>query len=211
MSSEDWNSVVNVELGELQCRWVGCNCVFFFQAEDGIRDAQESRGLGDVYKRQVLSYPRPSDSYKLQNKMRDRLGIHMTPFTMEALQEARKRLQEGGTVLTGLDRPWEESSYRPKFFGRSAVLPVAYVQLAMRVGVPVVVVATYQTPDGFYCLDCTEPVTMVTSNDREKDILHNAELLLSLAEKFIRQYKDQWAMFYPVWPDALSEIKPLKG
>ena len=25
---------------------------FFCQAEDGIRDAQESRGLGDVYKRQ---------------------------------------------------------------------------------------------------------------------------------------------------------------
>eukprot|EP00658_Telonema_sp_P-2_P038278 TRINITY_DN27498_c0_g1_i1.p1 TRINITY_DN27498_c0_g1~~TRINITY_DN27498_c0_g1_i1.p1 ORF type:complete len:236 (+),score=58.69 TRINITY_DN27498_c0_g1_i1:43-750(+) len=32
---------------------------FFFQAEDGIRDAQESRGLGDVYKRQILEayYP----------------------------------------------------------------------------------------------------------------------------------------------------------
>ena len=28
---------------------------FFFQAEDGIRDAQESRGLGDVYKRQTFS------------------------------------------------------------------------------------------------------------------------------------------------------------
>ena len=26
---------------------------FLFQAEDGIRDAQESRGLGDVYKRQA--------------------------------------------------------------------------------------------------------------------------------------------------------------
>ncbi len=26
--------------------------IFFFQAEDGIRVAQESRGLGDVYKRQ---------------------------------------------------------------------------------------------------------------------------------------------------------------
>ena len=26
---------------------------FFFQAEDGIRVAQESRGLGDVYKRQI--------------------------------------------------------------------------------------------------------------------------------------------------------------
>eukprot|EP00658_Telonema_sp_P-2_P018074 TRINITY_DN17079_c0_g1_i1.p1 TRINITY_DN17079_c0_g1~~TRINITY_DN17079_c0_g1_i1.p1 ORF type:complete len:133 (-),score=43.75 TRINITY_DN17079_c0_g1_i1:69-467(-) len=29
-----------------------CLTFFFFQAEDGIRDAQESRGLGDVYKRQ---------------------------------------------------------------------------------------------------------------------------------------------------------------
>ena len=26
----------------------------FFQAEDGIRDVERSRGLGDVYKRQVL-------------------------------------------------------------------------------------------------------------------------------------------------------------
>ena len=29
--------------------WLG----FFFQAEDGIRDLVRSRGLGDVYKRQV--------------------------------------------------------------------------------------------------------------------------------------------------------------
>ena len=30
--------------------------VFFFQAEDGIRDLVRSRGLGDVYKRQALPY-----------------------------------------------------------------------------------------------------------------------------------------------------------
>ncbi len=29
---------------------------FFFQAGDGIRDAQESRGLGDEYKRQLTPY-----------------------------------------------------------------------------------------------------------------------------------------------------------
>ena len=28
--------------------------IFFFQAEDGIRDLVRSRGLGDVYKRQLL-------------------------------------------------------------------------------------------------------------------------------------------------------------
>ena len=30
--------------------------VFFFQAEDGIRDLVRSRGLGDVYKRQIETY-----------------------------------------------------------------------------------------------------------------------------------------------------------
>ena len=32
----------------------GCICFFFFQAEDGIRDLVRSRGLGDVYKRQIF-------------------------------------------------------------------------------------------------------------------------------------------------------------
>ena len=36
----------------LRCGRVG-RCRFFFQAEDGIRDVERSRGLGDVYKRQL--------------------------------------------------------------------------------------------------------------------------------------------------------------
>ena len=42
---------VNIELIKKRVE----QCIyFFFQAEDGIRDAQESRGLGDVYKRQAI-------------------------------------------------------------------------------------------------------------------------------------------------------------
>ena len=33
---------------------LSCAFFFFFQAEDGIRDSQESRGLVDVYKRQSI-------------------------------------------------------------------------------------------------------------------------------------------------------------
>ena len=32
-----------------------CFILFFFQAEDGIRDLVRSRGLGDVYKRQAMN------------------------------------------------------------------------------------------------------------------------------------------------------------
>ena len=39
------------QVDQLVSKYVSCMC-FFCHAEDGIRDAQESRGLGDVYKRQ---------------------------------------------------------------------------------------------------------------------------------------------------------------
>ena len=50
------------------CQCFTCNVVtrggdwmlvfFFFQAEDGIRDLVRSRGLGDVYKRQIRRHAR---------------------------------------------------------------------------------------------------------------------------------------------------------
>ena len=40
------------------CYFLDGICLFFFfQAEDGIRDLVRSRGLGDVYKRQVFDVP----------------------------------------------------------------------------------------------------------------------------------------------------------
>ena len=38
--------------------------IFFFQAKNGIRDVERSRGLGDVYKRQPLKPVKPL-SYSL--------------------------------------------------------------------------------------------------------------------------------------------------
>ena len=60
--------------------------VFFFQAEYGIRDAQESRGLGDVYKRQALMshvktpvampwVPSPESPLSLIGVVRARVGM----------------------------------------------------------------------------------------------------------------------------------------
>ena len=54
---------------------------FFFQAEDGIRDAQESRGLGDVYKRQV-HIPLPGRS----------LQILLAPIHLALLRRRRRLL-----------------------------------------------------------------------------------------------------------------------
>ena len=56
-----------------------CYVFFFFQAEDGIRDLVRSRGLGDVYKRQVSFAP-----------LRKKRGSHATQ-PIPALPPRRRR------------------------------------------------------------------------------------------------------------------------
>ena len=45
--------------------------LFFFQAEDGIRDLVRSRGLGDVYKRQFYGCPHFHAEKKRVNNFRN--------------------------------------------------------------------------------------------------------------------------------------------
>ena len=42
--------------------------LFFFQAEDGIRDVERSRGLGDVYKRQGIDNGKWLEANILRNR-----------------------------------------------------------------------------------------------------------------------------------------------
>eukprot|EP00658_Telonema_sp_P-2_P059838 TRINITY_DN4893_c0_g1_i1.p1 TRINITY_DN4893_c0_g1~~TRINITY_DN4893_c0_g1_i1.p1 ORF type:complete len:567 (-),score=149.77 TRINITY_DN4893_c0_g1_i1:371-2071(-) len=64
---------------------------FFFQAEDGIRDAQESRGLGDVYKRQVSTQSTGKVWCKAMGNVRSKLSNVLSgpkPETSELLTMA---------------------------------------------------------------------------------------------------------------------------
>src|SRR5678816_4216766 len=82
---------------------------FFFQAEDGIRDAQESRGLGDVYKRQVRSSPtlpvrmptgpnaRDANAKDHDHRLRWKWKVHIRRSTQQAPDDPC--LPSGSTVL----------------------------------------------------------------------------------------------------------------
>ncbi|NMC78028.1 MAG: lysophospholipid acyltransferase family protein [Chloroflexi bacterium] len=155
---------------------------------------------------QVLSYPQPSMGYRMQNKLRSFMGLEITPMSMSSLQQARQRLQNGGTVITGLDRPMADSRYQVEFFGRKAALPVSYIRLALKVNAPVVVVACHTLPDGTYILDSSDPIPMQPDPDPTVEILQNAQNVLQQAEHFVRLSPEQWSMYYPVWPEALNEV-----
>jgi lauroyl/myristoyl acyltransferase len=161
--------------------------------------ALETQGL----KLQVLSYPSPNASYKMQNKIREGVGILVTPTSLSAFRLARKRLKEGKSILTGFDRPLESDQsvkHQLVFFGHQAHLPAAYVRLAIDAMVPVIILAATSQPGGRYRLEGSTPIWMETGDEIDDEIAYNANRVLKESEGLILKYADQWAMFYPVWP-----------
>jgi KDO2-lipid IV(A) lauroyltransferase len=157
---------------------------------------------------QILSVPQPPSGYQVQNKFRRDVGMEVTPMSVEAFQKARERLRHGGTVLTGIDRPLAQTRHKVRFFGRPALLPVAYIQLALQTGAPMILVACVSKPDGSYELTCSDPVIAEPNSDRDQELISNAEAVLAKAEEIIRPRPTDWCMFYPIWPE-LDEAVPL--
>ena len=156
---------------------------------------------------QILSYPQPPKGYQWQNQLRAQFGLEITPMSIESMRLAKKRLKEGGSVLTGLDRPMKESNYPVRFFGYPALLPVSHVRLAIETGADVVVVACITLPDGRYQLTSSGLIPMHKDPDRKKETILNTERVLFEAEKIIKRVPDQWSMFYPIWPEFIDDIR----
>ena len=106
---------------------------------------------------------------------------------MESLRAAARFLEDGGSVLTGVDWPVAEERYRPRFCGRPSLLPTAHVRLAVKVGAPVVVVACHRRPDGKYFIASSEPIPMRAGSSMTETILSNTEAVLEVVEQYIRQ------------------------
>ncbi len=154
---------------------------------------------------QILAYPQPHYGYRLQNRIRKVQGLEITPISFSAMQNALRLLRNGGIVATAVDRPVNVTRYQPVFFGQPASLPVSYIQLALKAGVPVVVVSGQTMPDGHYCAQATEPIPMRKFKDPGEEVLWNTKQILQVIERIIRWDPKQWAMFYPVWPGAVSQ------
>ena len=155
---------------------------------------------------QALSYPEPPSGYRIQNKIRREVGIDATPISASSTHQAIERLRNGGAVMTGVDRPYEKAKHKPLFFGRPALLSDFHVRIALRVNIPVIVIAAKNLPEHKYIIQASEPIPMKKFNDREKEHIYNLEAVLEVVADYIKQAPSEWSMFYPVWPEALTEI-----
>jgi len=154
----------------------------------------------------AMSQSEENSGYEWQNRLRQKGELEILPASMAALRTASNRLEQGGTVVTGLDRPLPGSKYRPRFFGRHAELPVMHIHLALRTKAPILVVGASMRPNGKYRIIASEEIHVEPHRDKREAILRNAEMALKVAEELILEAPRQWSMFYPVWPDVMESV-----
>ena len=154
----------------------------------------------------VLTIPEPQGGRRTEYERRKKLGMNLLPASFGAIRQALQHLQQGGVVLTGIDRPIPEPKTCPRLFGRPAALPMHHVFLATKARVPVMVMVTNLQSDGKYHILTSELIEMDPHPDRETEALQNAEKVLGVAEKFIRQAPQQWSISLPVWPEISSLV-----
>jgi len=154
----------------------------------------------------ALTLPQPAGGYRWQNQIRRYSGMEIVPTNLETMRKARHILQEGGIVMTAVDRPIEGSKHLIRFFDRPASLPLHHILLALKTNVPIIVVAVVMQPDGRYEVVHSDPVVMERLDDRSAELVLNAERVIKIAEDFIRLAPSQWSMYYPVWPDVSRQL-----
>ena len=154
----------------------------------------------------TLANTETSPAYQWQNELRSRFGMEVMPFTIQALGKARTRLQSGGPVLTGVDRPMENATDGPRFFGFPSALPVAYIRLALKTNARVFVVGFTTLADHSQWIDVSEEIHL-EKDDSPQGLMRNAEKVLAEVEAFIRRDPFNWMMFFPVWPQELPALE----
>jgi len=93
------------------------------------------------------------------------------------------------------------------FFGRKACTTSGLALLAMHTGAPVLPFFTCRLPDGKYLLEIGGKVDIITSENREADILINTQNFTKIIEDHIRQYPEQWFWVHQRWKTKLCQVK----
>jgi KDO2-lipid IV(A) lauroyltransferase len=163
--------------------------------------------LGSLeYPVQALSAAEPTGSYIVQNEMRMKFGVDLTPVSMAALRKALGILRNGGIVATAVDRP-DQSGEQLEFFGMKARMPIGHARLCVKTGAPILVGYTRETAPGEYRAYGVDLLYPASKGDESTAAIDLAQRVLRALETAIREQPGEWLMFHPVWPSVIPAGK----
>ncbi len=125
-----------------------------------------------------------------------------------AMRPMIRLLKNGITINLLIDQnvTWYEGVF-VDFFGRKACTTPGLSLLALYTKAPVLPVFTRRLPDGKYLLEIGKKVEIVSSGNRDADVLINTQNFTKIIEEKIRQYPEQWLWFHQRWKTNICQVK----
>ena len=125
-----------------------------------------------------------------------------------AMRPMIRLLKNGATINLLIDQnvTWYEGVF-VDFFGRKACTTPGLALLALHTKAQVLPVFTRRLPDGKYLLKIGKKVEIVSSGNRDTDVLINTLNFTKIIEEKIRQYPEQWFWIHQRWKTNLYQVK----
>jgi KDO2-lipid IV(A) lauroyltransferase len=125
-----------------------------------------------------------------------------------AMRPMIRLLKNGATINLLIDQnvTWYEGVF-VDFFGRKACTTPGLALLALHTKAQVLPVFTRHLPDGKYLLEIGKKVEIVSSGNRDTDVLINTQNFTKIIEEKIRQYPEQWFWIHQRWKTNLCQVK----
>lgn len=163
-------------------------------------------GLADLgYTVNVLTFREPDEKVnELREVVRKERGIRFIYVDRDdtsplAIIEAVNALRRNEVLALLGERDGSSHTIRMDFFGKPTDIPVGSAYLALASGAPVIPVFV-PLENGKYSTLMDEAIYFSGGHGQHGEIIREGmERLVSVFERYIRQYPDQWYNFYDFW------------
>ena len=143
----------------------------------------------------------PNNNEKL-NKMileaRNSAGYHSIERGT-ATREIVRALASGYSIGVLIDQATRAKGVFIKFFNHWAHTPVGPVKLAEKYGRKIIPIFIRLTDDHTYLVEVKEPLPLLFTGDKRRDLVLNTQICSEACEKMIRKHPEQWLWMMRRW------------
>jgi KDO2-lipid IV(A) lauroyltransferase len=138
--------------------------------------------------------------FKWFTETRESSGIKVIAAT--DTKKMLRALKNNEVLVLVTDRDLEKAGYKMDFFGKKAFIPSGPAKMALSFGTPLMIGAMTRdrnNPFEFLPFFDAEVLNAVPMERTEENTFKLTQQLVTLMEKYISEYPEQWCMLQQVW------------
>ncbi|NQT75024.1 MAG: mitochondrial fission ELM1 family protein [Candidatus Omnitrophica bacterium] len=157
--------------------------------------ATSARGYGMYVFAREQKYARLNN---LLNRYREMTGCKVVAKGF-SVRDIIKTLHDNGIVAMLADQDAGANGVFVEFLGRPASTAQGAVSFALRTGAIILPSFTLRVGPKGHVLEIGEPLGLINTQDKKKDLKANLEKITSILEAFIKRFPDQWLWSHKRW------------